>query len=537
MGSEPTSLAAPGAPGRSGPRAFDVPTAGAGASGQASTLGPSSFAGHYGQLIISEGIAPIPRALYLYQGALNLSPQQVWFISYVLAHKWDGDLPHPRLQELARHATLGLRQIKKIKNRIAQAGFMEVTPRYGSGGEQDANGYDFGPLLDRLERLITTDPGAAIDELAERSPAHEEAATEKDQAAGVSHEQPQPDRSFAARYGRVVLRRGVAAVPRAIFTYQAELGISPQQMWFIVYILSFQWSTELPYPSLRKMAQNTGYSERQIHRIKDGLVSAGYLRVVERGGVDGVDGSDHANTTSAYDFTELLKTLTALIRKYSSRATGNGRGNGRGAKEEKLGGIEDGIGPPLPEANSRAPHQPPLEPATAGGELHVSGGMTCTSEGGEPCVSGGVNPMSEGGVNRASEGRVNCTSYEIESIKEESDKEESHQQQHAESDENDEAREAQENAYYALVDVGVFPGTALEISQQADPDHIDGWVRYYLSVLSGQDNLSNPLGVLVSKLRSGEEPPCLPSSADLHSLRLQYSRYNSHNSYTQGNQG
>lgn len=130
--------------------------------------------------------------------------------------------------------------------------------------------------------------------------------------------------------------------------------------------------------------------------------------------------------------------------------------------------------------------------------------------------------MSAGGVNPVSEGRVNSMSYRIESIKEESDKEEPHQQQQAENDEND---EAQENAYYALVDVGVFPCTALEISQQLDPDFIIGWVRYYLSVLSEQSNLSNPLGVLVSRLRSGEEPPYLPSSADLHSLRLQYSRY------------
>ena len=56
------------------------------------------------------------------------------------------------------------------------------------------------------------------------------------------------DFSFAARFGRVVLRRGMVPMPRALFTYQAELGLSPQQLWFIGYILSFQWSTELPYP-------------------------------------------------------------------------------------------------------------------------------------------------------------------------------------------------------------------------------------------------------------------------------------------------
>jgi hypothetical protein len=521
MGLEPTSIPASR---RSGPQASKAPAGGA--SYQARPARPSSFAGHYGQLIAGEGIAPIPRALYVYQGALNLSPQQVWFISYVLSHKWGGDLPHPGLQELARHSTLGSRQIKKIKNSLVYEGLLVVTPRYGAGGEQDANSYDFGQLLDRLERLMAAHPDARDDELAENPPTHVDREAHIDmadgspayspadtaQAAGISS----PDHSFAARFGRVVLRRGVAAIPRALFTYQADLGISPQQLWFIGYILSFQWSTELPYPSLRKMAQNTGYSERQIHRIKDSLVSAGYLRVIERRGDDGRD------TTSAYDFSELLRTLNVLIRKHSLR-----RGE-VGAKVDEADEAENVGDPPISvagEDSRQTSHQLPPEPLQTGhvgGELYVSGGVNSTTVEGEPCDSGRVNCMSAGGVNPVSEGGVNCMSYRIESIKEESDKEEPHQQHQAENEENDEARE---NAYYALVDVGVFPGTALEISQQLDPDFIIGWVRYYLSVLSEQSNLSNPLGVLVSKLRSGEEPPYLPSSADLHSLRLQYSRY------------
>ena len=94
-------------------------TPGARSRGTTTSGKATSFAGQYGQLILTDGIAPIPRSLYLYQGVLNLSPQQVWFISYTLSHKWDEDLPHPRLQELARHATLGLRQIKNIKNSIS----------------------------------------------------------------------------------------------------------------------------------------------------------------------------------------------------------------------------------------------------------------------------------------------------------------------------------------------------------------------------------------------------------------------------------
>nr|MBF6614911.1 hypothetical protein [Chloroflexota bacterium] len=101
-------------------------------------------------------------------------------------------------------------------------------------------------------------------------------------------------------------------------------------------------------------------------------------------------------------------------------------------------------------------------------------------------------------------------------------KEELHQQQGAEIDED---REDRNNAYDALVDVGVIPGIALELANGSDPDRIFGWVRYYLSVLSRQENLTNPVGILVSRLRSADEPPYVPSPGDLQSLRLQMSRY------------
>ncbi len=536
--------------------------------------GPGSFAGHYGHLILTDGIAPIPRALYLYQGALNLSPQQVWFVSCVLAHKWDDGLPHPRLQELARHATLSLRQIKNIKNSLLEAGLLQVTPRYGAEGEQDANSYDFGMLFDRLEELLLAAPNAPgapgalagsdmpEDELAEHSsePGSEEAEGQKYSygseegrmeasaeitTAGTDRpdvtngsvattEAARRDYSFAARYGRIVLRRGVTAMPRALFTYQADLGLSPQHLWFIGYILSFQWSTELPYPSLRKMADNTGYSERQIHRIKDDLVRAGWLRVIERRGADGRD------TTSAYDFGELLKTLNTLIRRHDSDAGGNSSTAGTAGPETikrdnrvkaETRHPENDRQSSLRETSPALPYQlspglPPAPPASiqTGGETGVSGGVKSTSVEREPHVSGRVNPTSEGGVKPVSVGGVKPASYELESVKEESDKEEEHQQQPPA--EIDEAQGERENAYYTLVDVGVIPDTALDLVTQLPPDHILGWVHYYLSVLSRQKSLDNPLGVLVKRLRSGDEPPCVPSQGDLYTLRLRMSWFN-----------
>ena len=129
-------------------------------------------------------------------------------------------------------------------------------------------------------------------------------------------------------------------------------------------------------------------------------------------------------------------------------------------------------------------------------------------------------------MNSMSVAGVNCTSYELESVKEEADKEEPHQQQrHPRDKEQEDKEEEQEQAYYALVDVGVLPSTAYDLARRTEPELILDWIRYYLSTLSTQSNLSNPLGVLVSRLRSGEEPPFAPSPGDLQSLRFRLSRY------------
>src|SRR5436305_912436 len=110
---------------------------------------------------------------------------------------------------------------------------------------------------------------------------------------------------WEALYGRAILQAGIAALPRALYLYQASLGLTAQQIWFTSYILAHRWSTELPYPSLRRMAERTGYSERHLHTIKDELVEAGYLILVERH----LPGGGRDN--NAYDFSNLLQALNA----------------------------------------------------------------------------------------------------------------------------------------------------------------------------------------------------------------------------------
>ena len=256
----------------------------------------SSFAARFGRVILQDGIATIPSALLHYQGVLGLSAQQVWFVSYILAHKWDEDLPYPSLKAMSRRVGMSLSQVQRIKNSLCEAEMLKVYPRWTEKQGQATNSYDFSGLFDRLEEMIVRD-----------APMPNAIRVEDENPPDMA-ELGEVDPSFVARYGRVITRRGVAAVPRAVFTHQAELSITPQQAWFITYIFSFQWDTALPYPSLRRMSTLTGYSSVQLHTIKGELVTKGYLRLVRRS--NGQGGQD----TNAYDFSGLLDAIRALLQ-------------------------------------------------------------------------------------------------------------------------------------------------------------------------------------------------------------------------------
>jgi hypothetical protein len=258
------------------------------------------MAGRYGQLILSDGIAAIPVALYYKQAPLDLLAQEVWFVSAILARKWNADLPYPDLQEMAANAGITVRQLRRYRASLESRGYLLVQERYDPAtGRQLPNSYDFRGLFTEIEALLAADP----------VPANE---IREPDAPRPDPDNPTRDYSFVARYGRVIAAAGIAAIPQALFTYQRALHLSAVQVWFICYILAHRWSTDLPYPSLRLMAGRTGYSERHLHDIKDSLVAAGYLRVIGRVGQHG------SQDTNAYDFAGLF---TALI----SRLEGQGK--------------------------------------------------------------------------------------------------------------------------------------------------------------------------------------------------------------------
>lgn len=146
-----------------------------------------------------------------------------------------------------------------------------------------------------------------------------------------------PRYRFLARFGSVILSGGIAAIPRALYYYQAELGLLPQEVWFVGYILAHRWTAELPYPSLRKMARRTGVTYQMLHRYKNSLIAKKYLQVLPRSRQNG------GRSTNSYDFSSLFQAIEELLLR------------DRGVMAESL----DDAGPDA-EDDDFAPGQPEL---------------------------------------------------------------------------------------------------------------------------------------------------------------------------------
>jgi hypothetical protein len=123
-----------------------------------------------------------------------------------------------------------------------------------------------------------------------------------------------PSRGFAQRFGPTLLQGGITPIPSTLYRYQGTLGLTAQEVWFIGYILMYKWDAALPYPSLIRMAEDTGMSRRNLQRIKDSLVAKGALVLIPRHTAEGRQDSN------AYDFRPLFARLEYCIQEWGPKA-------------------------------------------------------------------------------------------------------------------------------------------------------------------------------------------------------------------------
>ena len=124
------------------------------------------FDARYGRLIRKAGIGTIPFALFYYQAELNLTPQEVWLIGYVLSHRWTAELPYPAVREMARRSGVTTKTLEKYKKSLEDKSYLLVVRRTRADGGNTSIGWDFGPLFERIDDLITRD----IDQWVRRNP-------------------------------------------------------------------------------------------------------------------------------------------------------------------------------------------------------------------------------------------------------------------------------------------------------------------------------------------------------------------------------
>lgn len=117
------------------------------------------------------------------------------------------------------------------------------------------------------------------------------------------------DFRFDARYGRLIRKAGIGTVPFALFYYQAELELTPQEVWLVAYVLSHRWTSELPFPAVREIARRGGVTTKTIEKYKKALVEKGYLQVVRRTRADG------GNTSIGWDFSPLFERIDQFITR------------------------------------------------------------------------------------------------------------------------------------------------------------------------------------------------------------------------------
>ena len=81
----------------------------------------------FGEIITQELWGIVPYALYKYQVELGLNSSEMWFLTWVIMHRWSEKDPYPSINALARRSGMSRQGIQvivrklKIKGLIAQS--------------------------------------------------------------------------------------------------------------------------------------------------------------------------------------------------------------------------------------------------------------------------------------------------------------------------------------------------------------------------------------------------------------------------------
>ena len=81
----------------------------------------------------------------------------MWFVGYILAHRWTDALPYPSLRQMSRRTGISTQMLHRYKQSLVEKGYLATIPRHRPSGGRTSNSYDFSGLFARLEQLLRRD--------------------------------------------------------------------------------------------------------------------------------------------------------------------------------------------------------------------------------------------------------------------------------------------------------------------------------------------------------------------------------------------
>ena len=111
-------------------------------------------------------------------------------------------------------------------------------------------------------------------------------------------------------WGDDVLDAGYAPIPNLLIIHQAELGLTSAEVNLICQAAAYFRQDDTLAPSGRRLAGQMGLTERQVRRVKNSLISKGYLKCTERWSPEG------ARITDDWDFSGLLVKCRTFMSGY-----------------------------------------------------------------------------------------------------------------------------------------------------------------------------------------------------------------------------
>lgn len=114
------------------------------------------------------------------------------------------------------------------------------------------------------------------------------------------------ENALLQKWGEGLFNDGITNIPECVARFGIRF-ITAGELAFVLNVLSYRYTSDMPFPKQETLAKNMGVSVRQVRKYQKGLEDKGMIEVYERYNHEG-------RTSNVYDFTPLANLCLELSR-------------------------------------------------------------------------------------------------------------------------------------------------------------------------------------------------------------------------------